>query len=118
MWAGLTVNWLILLLALLPVAIGLGVAVPAANSMITRESPPNERGQILGISQSFAALARVVGPLLAGWSFRYQAWGPFVLAGAFVALASMLSLRLAPPSRPSEDPRFRKRDGVGEQATV
>lgn len=117
-WAGFTVNWLILLLALLPVAIGLGVAVPAANSMITRESPPDERGQILGISQSFAALARVLGPLLAGWSFRYEAWGPFVLAGAFVALASMLSLRLAPPSRPSEDPRFRKHDSVGEQAVV
>jgi MFS family permease len=107
--AGFASAWLVLLVALFPVALGLGVATPTANSLITRESPAHERGQVLGIGQSFAALARVVGPLLAGWAFNYQVWGPFALAGVLLAGAGVLALRLEPPSRPSEDPRFRKR---------
>ncbi len=106
--AGFASAWLVLLVALFPVALGLGVATPTANSLITRESPAHERGQVLGIGQSFAALARVVGPLLAGWAFNYQVWGPFALAGVLLAGAGVLALRLEPPSRPSEDPRFRK----------
>lgn len=111
-WAAFVQSWPLLVLALIPVAIGLGVSAPAANSLIARESPPNERGQMIGISQSAAALARVVGPLGAGLAFEYQTWGPFVLSGLLIAASSALALRLVPPSRPSEDPRFRKRDAV------
>ncbi|HEX6290623.1 MAG TPA: MFS transporter [Herpetosiphonaceae bacterium] len=114
--AGFVTDWPMLLLALLPVAIGLGVATPSANSLITRESPPAERGQILGISQSVAALARVVGPLVAGLAFEYGAWGPFVLAGILIVVAGGFALRLLPPSRPSEDPRFRHSSAAEERA--
>jgi DHA1 family tetracycline resistance protein-like MFS transporter len=118
LWAGFAASWHVLLVALVPVAIGLGVAAPTANSLITRESPPSERGQILGIGQAFAALARVVGPLLAGFAFHYEVWGPFVLAGVLVALAGALSLRLAPPAQPSTDPRFRQRESSSKRATL
>ncbi|MBV9790869.1 MAG: MFS transporter [Chloroflexi bacterium] len=105
--AGFATSWPLLLLALTPVALGLGVATPSANSLITRESPPAERGQILGISQSVAALARVVGPLVAGLAFEYETWGPFVMSGILIIVAFGFALRLLPPTRPSEDPRFR-----------
>lgn len=111
-WAAFVSSWPLLVVALIPVAIGLGVSAPAANSLITRESPPSERGQMIGIAQSAAALARVVGPLAAGLAFQYQIWGPFVLAGLLIAAAGGLALRLLPPARPAEDPRFRKRDAV------
>ncbi len=101
-------SWWWLLFALIPVAIGLGIATPTANSLITRESPPEERGQMIGISQSVAALARVLGPLAAGLAFEYEVWGPFVLAGLLLLIAGTFALRLLPPSRPSEDPRFRR----------
>jgi DHA1 family tetracycline resistance protein-like MFS transporter len=115
-WAGFVEHWQILLLALVPVALGLGVTTPTATSLITRESPPAARGQVLGISQSFAALARILGPLTAGLAFEYEVWGPFVLAGVLIACACAFSLRLAPPSRPSEDPRFQKREPVEKSA--
>jgi MFS family permease len=97
------------MLALVPVAFGLGVATPTTNSLIARESPPDERGRILGIGQSMSALARVFGPLLSGYALEYQTWLPFVVAALLSLGAWTLAVRLVPPSRPSEDPRFRKR---------
>jgi MFS transporter, DHA1 family, tetracycline resistance protein len=113
--AGFAPSWPLLLLALIPVALGLGIATPTANSLITRESPPEERGQILGISQSVAALARVLGPLLAGLAFEYEAWGPFLLSSLLIMMACGFALRLLPPSRPSEDPRFRRSQAAEER---
>ena len=43
----------------------------------------NEQGQVLGVNQSASALARVIGPVAAGWA--YGALGPgmgFVAGGA------------------------------------
>lgn len=114
--AGFATSWPLLLLALTPVALGLGVATPSANSLITRESPPAERGQILGISQSVAALARVVGPLVAGLAFEYETWGPFVMSGILIIVAFGFALRLLPPTQPSEDPRFRSAQPGEERA--
>jgi MFS family permease len=105
-----------LLFALLPVALGIGVATPTTNSLITRESPPGERGQILGISQSVAALARVIGPLFAGFALEYAAWLPFLLAALLVMGAVGLALRLLPPAGPAEDARFRQRESVEKTA--
>lgn len=115
-WSGFVPSWQMLLFALLPVALGIGVATPTTNSLITRESPPLERGQVLGISQSIAALARVIGPLVAGFALEYAAWLPFVLAALLVTIAAGLALRLLPPARAAEDPRFRQRDGVEKTA--
>lgn len=114
--AGFVQSWQVLLVALVPIAFGFGVASPTANSLITRESPPAERGRMLGLSQSMAALARVLGPLIAGWALEYEVWVPFVLAALLSAIACWFALRLAPPSRPSEDPRFRQREQLNKPA--
>lgn len=111
-WAGFANSLPMLMVALVPVSFGLGVATPTTNSLIARESPPNERGRILGISQSMSALARVFGPLLSGYALEYQVWLPFVVAALLSLAAWALAVRLVPPSRPSEDPRFRRRDTV------
>ncbi len=102
-------SWPLLLLALTPLSIGLSLATPALNSMLTRESPAGAYGRILGLSQSVAALARVLGPLLAGLAFAYIGEpSPFILAsllllGAFAA-ASMLRrqpiMTMEPAARP------------------
>lgn len=116
-WAGFVGSWPMLLLALVPVALGMGVATPTTNSLIARESPPGERGQIMGISQSVAALARVIGPIFAGFALNFEVWLPFVLASLLVLLSGVVALRLLPPSRPSEDPRFRRPE-LGEKGVT
>jgi DHA1 family tetracycline resistance protein-like MFS transporter len=108
-WSGFANSLPMLMAALVPVAFGLGVATPTTNSLIAREAPPEERGRMLGISQSMSALARVFGPLLSGYALQYEVWLPFVVAALLSLAAWALAVRLVPPSRPSEDPRFRKR---------
>lgn len=109
-WCGFTGEFWPLLIALIPVSFGLGVAAPITNSLIARESPPTERGRMLGISQSMSALARVLGPLAWYVALEGAEWVPFILAAILSLIACVLALRLVAPSRPSEDPRFTPRE--------
>ena len=96
--AGLTASawvpsWPLLLLALVPLAIGLSIATPSLNSLLTRESPADAYGRILGLSQSAAALARVLGPLVAGFVFdHFGVPVPFLLA-AVLLLGALFASR-------------------------
>jgi DHA1 family tetracycline resistance protein-like MFS transporter len=95
-WAS---TWQILLLTLAPLSVGLSVATPSLNSLLTRESPPEAYGRVLGLSQSAAALARVLGPLAAGFAFDYLGVpAPFLLAAALLAGSYVLArgLKRAP----------------------
>ncbi len=114
-WAGFVGDWRWLLAALVPLAIGFGVSTPTSTSLITRQSPPAEHGRILGLSQAVAAFARVLGPLAAGFALEFGAALPFVIAALLSLAAAWLAFGLQPPSRPSEDPRFRR---VGEAVGV
>jgi MFS transporter, DHA1 family, tetracycline resistance protein len=69
--------------------LGIGFAGPALQSLIASQAGDEERGAVMGLSQSAAALGRVAGPLGAGALF--DAIGPpapFV-AGALVLLAAL-----------------------------
>lgn len=71
--------------ALALVAFGQGCALPAISALVTRAAPEEERGQLLGVSQSLSALARVVGPLWGGLALaRLGLAAPF-LSGAVAA---------------------------------
>lgn len=84
-----------LLVALAPVAAGLSLATPALNSLLTLQSPPGRYGEILGLSQSVAALARVLAPLAAGFVFdSIGAAAPFLLAGALLLAGYLLARAL------------------------
>jgi DHA1 family tetracycline resistance protein-like MFS transporter len=100
-------SWPALLLTLAPLSVGLSIATPTLNSLLTCESPAGAYGRILGLSQSVGALARVVGPLIAGLVFDYAGVpAPFLLSallllGAYVAARSLRGGRsvVAPPSQ-------------------
>jgi predicted MFS family arabinose efflux permease len=62
-----------LLLWIAIIALGNGVANPSINSLISRNASEDMQGGVLGISQSFASLARVLGPAWGGWVFGK--WG-------------------------------------------
>jgi DHA1 family tetracycline resistance protein-like MFS transporter len=86
---------LYLLLAL--VAIGYGFASPSVASLISKRTERGLQGEVLGINQSALSLARIFGPIAAG--FAYQACGPaaaYVGAG-LVALGALAMTRDAGP---------------------
>ncbi len=81
-----------LIVALALVGGGWGCVVPSMHSMISLRATDREQGEVLGVNQSSASAARVVGPVAAGWGFG--ALGPqlgFVAGAGLVALGALIA---------------------------
>jgi DHA1 family tetracycline resistance protein-like MFS transporter len=79
--------------------VGLGLATPALNALIAAEAGAEERGAVMGLSQSASAFGRVAGPLGAGAIF--DIWGsaaPFVV-GAVILLGALFVATSEPATR-------------------
>ncbi|MDP6351474.1 MAG: MFS transporter [Alphaproteobacteria bacterium] len=91
-----------LLVAMALLAGGFGLANPALHALISRRADAEGQGATLGIAQSGASLARIVGPVCAGAVFA--AWGrhwPYVIGALLLAIAAtgawrLVRARLAP----------------------
>src|SRR5581483_4366256 len=83
----------VLLLWLALLSLGYGLANPSIASLISRRTGQHLQGEVLGINQSAMAVARIIGPLVAG--VFYGANGPTwaYAAGGGVALAAFLIAR-------------------------
>lgn len=74
--------------------VGQGMCNPALSSFLSKVAPPTHRGAVLGVSSSMNALARVLGPALAG--LAYDAWrGP----GALFTQAAVVMVGIALAAR-------------------
>lgn len=69
-------------------SVGMGFNGPSIVSLISRLSSADDQGGILGVSQSLAALARVIGPVWGGFLFdSFGIRSPFVWAALFMLVA-------------------------------
>jgi MFS transporter, DHA1 family, tetracycline resistance protein len=85
----------VLALAFAALAVGLGLTQPALNSLISRRAGGGEQGAVLGVTQSLGSLARVLGPLAAGYLFADLGHAsPFLGGAVAVAVAFFLALNL------------------------
>jgi MFS transporter, DHA1 family, tetracycline resistance protein len=76
------------------VSLGNAFLTPTINSLLSRLSGAREQGAILGASQSFNSLARVVGPILGGWLYGMDFRIPYLASGLLVLLCTFLAVRL------------------------
>jgi len=86
----------LLYLAMAPLAAGSGLLHPSMHALLSRRSPAEDQGGVLGLAQSLSSLARVVGPATGGWIF--QAHGiasPYYLGAALMAAAALVAARAA-----------------------
>lgn len=72
------------------------VVVPCLSTIVSAQSPPNERGAVMGTFRSIGSLARALGPFVA--SFIFWSFGPticycFGALALLIPLSSMLDLR-------------------------
>jgi DHA1 family tetracycline resistance protein-like MFS transporter len=92
-WLGLAV----ILVAMLPAAVGGGILQPSINSLITRRVKKTETGGMLGISAALLSGANAVAPLLGGLAFQMIGpAAPFWLGGlglGFLFLFTLLRLK-------------------------
>jgi DHA1 family tetracycline resistance protein-like MFS transporter len=74
-------------------AVGMGFNSPSMLSVVSRLADPADQGGTLGVSQSLASLARIVGPLWAGFVFdRFGHAVPFYTSAALMLVACVLSV--------------------------
>jgi predicted MFS family arabinose efflux permease len=80
-----------LVIAVTLLALGMGAMQPTLNSLISRLAPPEQQGEVMGVAQSVGALARVLGPIIAGALFSgIGPSSPFFWGALLVALSVLL----------------------------
>ena len=107
---GLSPSIPILLMAIALLAVGYGGALPPILGLVSRVSPPELQGGILGVGQSVGSLARIVGPAMAGIAFDVGIAMPYLLGASVAALATVLAAGMRPGFGTAEAP-----DGQGLQ---
>jgi len=76
-------------------AFGIGIGNPSLQSLVSKQAAADQRGGALGVNQSAASFARIVGPAWAGLLFaQFGRAAPYYAAVAVAALALLLALRL------------------------
>ena len=77
------------------IASGSGIMRTVVPSFVSKKSPANEQGSMLGVTQSASSIARVPGPLIGGSVFEIAGVAaPFFLSAALLILALGLAVRV------------------------
>jgi MFS transporter, DHA1 family, tetracycline resistance protein len=94
-WAAQSSNFNVLLIAMAVEVIGFAMVNPSLQSLISRRSDPATQGGVLGLSQSSASLARILGPLfgnaLFGLSLAHE-WPYWAAAGLMVLALALMAI--------------------------
>lgn len=87
-------------LALVP--LGTAFTFPCVTAILSRLIPPYERGVYMGVQQSFGGMARVIFPVLGGWTYQHLGTPyPFWTGAALILGTLVLSLGIEPTPRPT-----------------
>jgi MFS transporter, DHA1 family, tetracycline resistance protein len=104
---------LLVLLPLALIAVGAGFVTPSLTSLMSQRSEPSEMGQTLGAGQAMGALARIAGPVAAGFLYAHSHGPtllsrgprlPYIFAAALMGLALLLALNLRREAREAPEP--------------
>jgi predicted MFS family arabinose efflux permease len=75
-------------------AIGAGFAMPALQSLIAAQAAPQERGAVMGLSQSASACGRAVGAVAVGPLYDgLGAGAPFFVGAVLLAIVLASTVR-------------------------
>jgi len=86
--------WLLGLVAI-PIAFGSSIANPSSAALLSKIAPKENSGEVLGLNQSLAALARIFGPLMG--SALFESFGveyPYYAGAMLLFVSFLLSLVL------------------------
>jgi EmrB/QacA subfamily drug resistance transporter len=78
-------------------AVGMAMVIPLSGAMLAAAARPERRGQLIGLSASFAAAGQLMGPTIGGFILDVSSWrGIFLFNGGLgllLCLAQFLLLR-------------------------
>jgi predicted MFS family arabinose efflux permease len=84
----------ILMAPLAIAAVGRGISQPPMMSLISQIADVGSRGIVMGVFQSCASAARVVGPLVAGALYDMDQAFPYWLAAALLVIATLTAIQI------------------------
>ena len=88
-------NWLVYLSGAL-IALGFGLGNPILNALISKGTPDDIQGAVLGASQSAQSLCRIIGPITAGALFStFGRDMPYYVGGAIMVFATIAAMRFS-----------------------
>jgi DHA1 family tetracycline resistance protein-like MFS transporter len=94
LFLGAAVIWPTMIVALSFLVVGAGISSPSLTALVADSAHEDRRGEALGIQQSASALARVIGPPLAGLAFDHVGIGaPFTFGALIYVLAIGIAFR-------------------------
>lgn len=74
---------------------GNGLILPIGLSLVSKLVKPHEQGEVLGLNQSLASLARFLGPAWGGFVYQFMGFRyPFLTGGFVMFIGTLISLRL------------------------
>jgi predicted MFS family arabinose efflux permease len=74
-------------------AFGIFFADIAIPSFLSKKTPSSEYGSILGVTESFSSIARVPGPLIAGFAYQLAIFSPFYISTIMLIIALGLGIK-------------------------
>ncbi len=91
-----------LAIAVALVPLGTAFTFPCVTGLLSQVVPQHERGLYMGVQQTFGGVARVVGPIYAGWAFDHLGPGvPFYTSAVIVLLTILLGLDMENYTKPA-----------------
>lgn len=71
-------TWLVYVYTII-YALGSGLFEPSFSALISHTAEPHEQGRVQGASQSMQSITRIIGPLLAVYTYRFFPSAPFII---------------------------------------
>ncbi len=82
----------VLLMSLLMV--GHSLAFPNAGALVSRTTPPEAQGSVMGLNMASNALSRIVAPPFFGWLFAWHPDAPYVCCAVLMAMLVPVALQV------------------------
>lgn len=89
-------------LGALPVAVlGFSMVTPSLSSLLSRRTPPQTQGEVLGVYQSGLSLARILGPMVGNQLFGHSPAMPYWFGSGAMGLAFLGAVMLRAAGEPA-----------------
>lgn len=82
-------------------AVGRAISQPPMMSLVSQSADVESRGVVMGVFQSCASAARVVGPLIAGALYDLGQFYPYWLAAGLLVIAALTAIQIRNPAQTS-----------------
>jgi MFS family permease len=87
-----TGHWVLLALGVIAAVMGFAFLTPSAQALISRFTPANRQGEVLGVNQAASSLARIIGPVAGLTLYKLTSDHVFVYVLGVVQLLILLPL--------------------------